>query len=261
MSTVLNLHNVNIVRGGHSILQDVSWSVNEGERWVILGPNGAGKSTLLSIAAARLHPNGGNVEILDETLGAVDVFELRPRIGICSVASATQIPGHEKVSDVVVTAAYAVSGRWKEKYEAIDDTRATKLLADWGVEALSERAFGSLSDGERKRTLIARALMTDPELLLLDEPGAGMDISGREDLVERLSALAANPYAPATVLITHHLEEIPTGFTHALLLREGQVVAAGPIAQTITEENLARTYGMNLTLTVTSTGRYSAFKR
>ena len=256
MSTVLNLHNVNVVRGGRNILRDVSWSVNEGERWVVLGPNGAGKSTLLSIAAARLHPSGGEVEILDETLGAVDVFELRPRIGISSAASATQIPGHEKVSDVVVTAAYAVSGRWKEEYEAMDDARATELLADWGVETLAERTFGSLSDGERKRTLIARALMTDPELLLLDEPGAGMDISGREDLVERLSALAADPYAPATVLITHHLEEIPAGFTHALLLREGQLVAAGPIAQTITEENLARTYGMDLALTTTATGRY-----
>ena len=168
MSTVLNLHNVNVVRGGRNILRDVSWSVNEGERWVVLGPNGAGKSTLLSIAAARLHPSGGEVEILDETLGAVDVFELRPRIGISSAASATQIPGHEKVSDVVVTAAYAVSGRWKEEYEAMDDARATELLADWGVETLAERTFGSLSDGERKRTLIARALMTDPELLLLD---------------------------------------------------------------------------------------------
>ena len=131
MSTVLNLHNVNVVRGGRNILRDVSWSVNEGERWVVLGPNGAGKSTLLSIAAARLHPSGGEVEILDETLGAVDVFELRPRIGISSAASATQIPGHEKVSDVVVTAAYAVSGRWKEEYEAMDDARATELLADW----------------------------------------------------------------------------------------------------------------------------------
>lgn len=261
MSTVLNLHNVNVVRGGRNILRDVSWSVNEGERWVVLGPNGAGKSTLLSIAAARLYPSGGEVEILDETLGAVDVFELRPRIGISSAASATQIPGHEKVSDVVVTAAYAVSGRWKEEYEAMDDARATELLADWGVETLAERTFGSLSDGERKRTLIARALMTDPELLLLDEPGAGMDISGREDLVERLSALATDPYAPATVLITHHLEEIPAGFTHALLLREGQLVAAGPIAQTITEENLARTYGMDLALTTTASGRYSAFKR
>ena len=261
MSTVLNLHNVNVVRGGRNILRDVSWSVNEGERWVVLGPNGAGKSTLLSIAAARLYPSGGEVEILDETLGAVDVFELRPRIGISSAASATQIPGHEKVSDVVVTAAYAVSGRWKEEYEAMDDARATELLTDWGVETLAKRTFGSLSDGERKRTLIARALMTDPELLLLDEPGAGMDISGREDLVERLSALAADPYAPATVLITHHLEEIPAGFTHALLLREGQLVAAGPIAQTITEENLARTYGMDLALTTTATGRYSAFNR
>lgn len=261
MSTVLNLENVNVIRGGHRILNNITWSVQEGERWVILGPNGAGKSTLLSVAAARLHPTDGTVEILDETLGAVDVFELRPRIGISSAASATQIPNHEKVADAVMTAAYAVSGRWKEQYESLDSLRATELLADWGVAELAERAFGSLSDGERKRTLIARALMTDPELLLLDEPGAGMDISGREDLVARLGALAADPYAPATVLITHHLEEIPAGFTHAMLLRQGRVVAAGPIAQTITEENLAHTYGMDLALGATATGRYSAFKR
>ncbi|OFL50381.1 iron ABC transporter ATP-binding protein [Rothia sp. HMSC062H08] len=261
MSTVLNLQNVSVIRGGRKILNDVSWTVNEGERWVVLGPNGAGKSTLLSVAAARLHPTSGEVEILDETLGAVDVFDLRPRIGLSSGASATQIPANEKVSDVVVTAAYAVSGRWKEEYDVMDDERATELLAEWGVDTLADRTFGSLSDGERKRALIARALMTDPELLLLDEPGAGMDISGREDLVERLTALAADPYAPATVLITHHLEEIPAGFTHALLVRDGGVVAAGPILSTITEANLAATYDMDLALTVTSAGRYSAFKR
>ena len=193
MSTVLNLQNVSVIRGGRKILNDVSWTVNEGERWVVLGPNGAGKSTLLSIAAARLHPTSGEVEILDETLGAVDVFDLRPRIGLSSGASATQIPANEKVSDVVVTAAYAVSGRWKEEYDVMDDDRATELLAEWGVDTLADRTFGSLSDGERKRALIARALMTDPEMLLLDEPGSGMDISGREDLVERLTVLAADP--------------------------------------------------------------------
>ena len=261
MSTVLNLQNVSVMRGGRNILDNVSWIVNEGERWVVLGPNGAGKSTLLSVAAARLHPTVGQVEILDETLGSVDVFELRPRIGLSSGATAAQIPDREKVSDAVMTAAYAVSGRWKEEYDALDGDRAHELLQDWGVDALAERQFGSLSDGERKRTLIARALMTDPELLLLDEPGAGMDIAGREDLVERLTTLAVDPYAPATVLITHHLEEIPAGFTHALMLRDGRVVASGPIAQIITENNLALTYAMDLALTATSTGRYSAFKR
>ena len=241
MSTVLNLQNVSVTRGGRKILNDVSWTVNEGERWVVLGPNGAGKSTLLSVAAARLHPTSGEVEILDETLGAVDVFELRPRIGLSSAQLAAREDG--------------------EEYDVMDDERATELLAEWGVDTLADRTFGSLSDGERKRALIARALMTDPELLLLDEPGSGMDISGREDLVERLTALAADPYAPATVLITHHLEEIPSGFTHALMIRDGGVVAAGPIQSTITEANLAATYDMDLALTVTSSGRFSAFKR
>ena len=253
--------NVTYRVGKKALFEDVNIKFTEGNCYGVIGANGAGKSTLLSIAAARLHPTSGEVEILDETLGAVDVFDLRPRIGLSSGASATQIPANEKVSDVVVTAAYAVSGRWKEEYDVMDDERATELLAEWGVDTLADRTFGSLSDGERKRALIARALMTDPELLLLDEPGAGMDISGREDLVERLTALAADPYAPATVLITHHLEEIPAGFTHALLVRDGGVVAAGPILSTITEANLAATYDMDLALTVTPAGRYSAFKR
>lgn len=261
MSAVLELVQVNVVRGGKNLLTNVNWTVNESERWIILGPNGAGKSTLLSIAAARLHPTSGMVDILEEILGAVDVFELRPRIGVSSATLASTIPDDEKVCDVVVTAAYGVSGRWNEEYDGMDDSRARELLSDWGIADLAERRFGTLSEGEKKRTLIARALMTDPELLLLDEPGAGMDISGREDLVARLSELAQDRFAPATVLVTHHLEEIPPGFTHALLIHEGHVVAAGPIEQTITAENLHETYGMNFELSVNDQGRYSAFAK
>lgn len=259
MSSVLELANVTVTRGTKNLIDSINWSVQEGERWVILGPNGAGKSTLLSIAGARLHPTRGEVDILDEILGAVDVFELRPRIGVSSAAIATQIPAHETVRDVVVTAAYGVQGRWREEYDSMDEDQATQLLADWGVADLADRPFGTLSDGERKRTLIARALMTDPEMLLLDEPGAGMDIAGREDLVARLTELAQDPFAPATILVTHHLEEVPAGFTHALMLRDGKIVAAGPINETITEANLRDTYGMDLALTVTENGRYSAF--
>jgi len=224
----------------------------------VLGPNGAGKSTLMSVCAARLHPTSGMVDILDEILGAVDVFELRPRIGLTSGAIASQFPASEKVRDVVVTAAYGVTGRWREGYDQMDHERAQELLEQWGVSHLSDRTFGSLSDGERKRVLIARALMTDPELMILDEPGAGMDIAGREDLVARLTDLAQDPDAPTTLLVTHHLEELPRGLTHLLLLNHGRVVAQGPIDEVLTSENLSEAYEMPLKLTSVD-GRHTAF--
>lgn len=258
MSTVLDLTDVAVVRGGTALLDGITWRVEDGQHWAVMGPNGAGKSTLLSITAARLHPTRGTVDILDEILGAVDVFELRPRIGLSSAAVAGQIPAGETVRDVVVTAAYGVTGRWREAYEAGDHARAEALLTQWGISRLAERTFGSLSEGERKRTLIARALMTDPELLLLDEPGAGMDIGGREDLVQRLSALNADPASPASVLVTHHLEELPRGITHLLLLSHGRVVAQGPLAEVLTDRNLSRAYQTPLRVSEVD-GRHTAF--
>ncbi len=242
------------------MLDNVDWQVKEGQRWVILGPNGAGKTTLLQIAGARMHPTTGVAGILEEVLGAVDVFELRPRIGLASAALANQIPEHEKVLNVVVTAAYGVTGRWREEYERDDERRAFRLLEAWGMSTFMNRPFASLSEGERKRVQIARALMSDPELLLLDEPAAGLDLAGREDLVRRLSELAADPDAPALVLVTHHLEEVPPGFTHALLLRDGEVVAQGPLAEVLTEGNLSETFGLPLSVS-SNAGRYSATAR
>jgi iron complex transport system ATP-binding protein len=246
MSDVLEFAGVSVVRDGSTLLDDITWEVEEGQRWVILGPNGAGKTTLLQLAAGRIHPTTGVAGVLGEVLGAVDVFELRPRIGLSSAAMAERLPADELVRDVVVTASYGIVGRWRENYDALDHARAGDLLETLGAAHLSERTFGTLSEGERKRVQIARALMTDPELMLLDEPAAGLDLGGREDLVERLGALAADIQAPALVLVTHHVEEIPPSFTDVLLLREGRIVAAGPLEIMLTAANLSQTFGLPL---------------
>ena len=243
---VLRLSEVTVVRSGNVLLDAVDWTVREGERWIVLGPNGAGKTTLLQVVSAQLHPTSGTVELLGERLGAVDVFELRPRIGLASAALADKLPRGEKVRDVVVTAAYAVVGRWNEQYDGVDDARALSLLNALGVAHLLDRTFGTLSEGERKRVQIARALMTDPELLLLDEPAAGVDLGGREDLVGRLGVLAENPLSPVTVMVTHHLEEIPPGFTHGLLIAAGRVVAAGPLGEVLLPGTLSDVFGVPL---------------
>ncbi len=244
--TVIALDKVSVIRSGNHLVRDVSWQVELDERWVVLGPNGAGKSTLLNLASGRLHPSRGTAHVLGERLGRTDLTELRTRIGLSTAAVAEGIPPHEKVRDVVVTAAWSVVGRWRESYDPMDVRRATTLLDQLGMGALAEREFGTLSEGERKRTQIARALMTDPELMLLDEPAAGLDLGGREELVARLAELAMDPDAPALVLVTHHVEEIPPGFTHALLVREGSVIAQGLLGATLTAENLSKTFGLPL---------------
>ncbi len=245
---VVHMDGVGVRRGHNDLLADLNWSVELDERWVVLGSNGAGKTTMLRLAAAELHPTTGSVHVLGEQLGRTDVFELRPRIGFTSAAIAGRVPSDEAVRDVVVSAGYAVMGRWRERYDRLDTDRADELLGALGVAHLAERRYGTLSEGERKRTLIARALMTDPEMLLLDEPAAGLDLGGREDLVARLSVLAMDPDAPATVLVTHHVEEIPPGFTHVLLLRDGRAVVAGLIDDMLTSQSLSDTFGQDLVL-------------
>ena len=260
MEPVVHFKAVSVRRGAATLLDAVDWVVEEDERWVVLGPNGAGKTTLLQVAAAQIHPTSGVAGILGEVLGTVDVFELRPRIGLTSAALAERIPRAERVHDVVVSASYGVLGRWREHYDDLDHVRAEELLTEVGAGRLTDRTFGTLSEGERKRVQIARALMTDPELLLLDEPAAGLDLGGREDLVSTLSVLAMDLMSPATVLVSHHVEEIPPGFTHAMLLREGKVVAAGPMEHVLTEEIVSVTFGMPMTLRHED-GRWSARRR
>ncbi|NUR09357.1 MAG: ABC transporter ATP-binding protein [Nocardioidaceae bacterium] len=260
MDPVLELADVTVRRGDATLIGGIDWTVEEDERWVVLGPNGAGKTTLLQVASAQIHPTSGVAGILGEVLGTVDVFELRPRIGLTSAAIAERIPRDEKVHDVVVSASYGVLGRWREHYDTLDHDRARELLTEVGADHLDQRTFGTLSEGERKRVQIARALMTDPELLLLDEPAAGLDLGGREDLVSTLTVLAMDEASPATVLVSHHVEEIPPGFTHALLLREGRVVASGPLEQVLTEDVVSETFAMPMALRHED-GRYAARRR
>lgn len=248
MNDVLRLNDVSLRRGENPVLDQVSWSVDSRDRWVVLGPNGAGKTTLLTMCAARMHPTSGSVTVLGQELGETDTQELRIRVGLASAALADIIPPGETVRNLVLTAAYGITGRWREDYESVDERRADDLLAAFGMHAFADRTFATLSEGERKRVQIARALMADPELLLLDEPAAGLDLGGREELLAALTELAGDRRSPAMVLVTHHVEEIPVGFTHLLLMKDGRIVAAGPLHETLTEANLVAAYGINVQL-------------
>jgi iron complex transport system ATP-binding protein len=257
MTEVLRFDGVWLRRNDNEILRDVSWTVNDDERWVLLGPNGAGKTTLMTLAAAQTFPSDGSVTVLGERLGETNTVELRVRVGLSSAALADRIPPFEKVRDVVITAAHGVTGRWNEEYEGMDDERADALLAAFGMDGFADRQYWTLSEGERKRAQIARSLMSDPELLLLDEPSAGLDLGGREELLRALTELAGDSRSPAMIMVTHHVEEIPVGFTHVILMRDGRVAAAGPMRDTLTSENLSALYDMPVDLREDG-GRFTA---
>jgi iron complex transport system ATP-binding protein len=243
---VLRLRGVGVRYDKSMLLRDIDWTVRSDESWVVIGPNGAGKTTLLQVAASLLMPTEGTAEILGEPLEGADLQDLRTRIGFASAAVADHVPPAEKVIDLVLTASYGILGRNAEDYDSFDVTRAVELLDALGCAHLIRRRFATLSEGERKRVQIARSLMADPELLLLDEPAAGLDLGGREDLLRRISRLASDPKAPMIILVTHHVEEVPEGFTHAMLLRKGAVLAAGPVLDVFTERNLSKCFGVPL---------------
>ena len=244
----LELRGVALVRDGTTILDDVDWTVGHGERWVVLGANGSGKTTLLRIASLYLHPSRGRVWVLGGELGRVDVRRLRTRIGLASPAFGALLRPELLAVDVVMTARNAALEPWWHTYDDDDRARALTLLERFGVRHGADRAVATLSSGERQRVLLARAFSGDPGLVLLDEPTAGLDLAGREELVAALGTAARDPDGPPTVLVTHHVEEIPNGTTHVLLVRQGRIVGAGPIDDVLTADALSSTFGLPLEL-------------
>ncbi len=262
MDTLLRLKHVSFSRGGNPILQDVSFKTKLGENWVILGPNGAGKTTLVSILAARSYPSSGKAKVLGERLGAVPVQELHERVGLCSTAALRVIPRSQTVKALILSAAYGTMVRGRDQdFEDIDYRRRTNLMELFGVAALQDRKIATLSDGERQRVLIARALMADPEILLLDEPVAGVDLQARELLLSALDELSSDPKSPQIVMVTHHLEEIPASFNRAALMKEGKIMASGDIDQVLTSENLSEAFSLPLKCGRGDDGRWWAHAR
>jgi iron complex transport system ATP-binding protein len=242
---------------GTRILDQVSWEIQPGEHWVVLGPNGAGKTTLLRIAALYLHPTSGTVEVLGRRLGRTDVRTLRERIAFSSPALAARLEPSMTATEVVMTARYAALAPWWHQYTDADRARAQSLLERFRCSAVADHKFPTLSAGERQRVLLARTLMNDPGIVLFDEPTAGLDVGGREELVADLTTWARDPARPPLVLVTHHLEEIPPGFTHALVLAHGRVAASGPIAETVTSEVLSAAFDLPLEVDARD-GRFAA---
>jgi len=256
-SPVFGMNNVCFIKDGNDILSNINWTVNAGERWTILGLNGSGKTSLLRLAALYLHPSSGGIKILDNELGKFDVRTLRKRIGFSSQAVVDMIRPNIKTSEVVVTGLHAALETWWDSYTDSDIARATALLQTVGMGDKADRVFNSLSAGERQRVLLARTLMTEPEILLLDEPTAGLDFVGREQLIATLDKLSIEKPNLPMVMVTHHTEEIPTNFTHCLMIKNGAVVASGPIDEILTSENLSECYDTQVEITKKDNRWYS----
>lgn len=257
----LALRSVSFVRDGRTILAPLDWTVRADERWLVLGANGSGKTTLVRIASLYEHPSGGTVEVLGERLGRTDVRVLRRRIGLASAALTEQFRRELPALDIVMTARYAALEPWWHEYTEHDRQRALLCLERMGVGPFAHRPIGTLSSGEQQRVLLARSLMNEPGIVLLDEPSARLDLGGREQLVAALGELVNDLSAPPLVLVTHHVDEVPLGMTHVLLLRDGHVVAAGPLSEALTADTLSECFGLALVLERRGDGRLSAWAR
>ena len=257
MTPALRCTDISLAIDGAAILTNVTWEVRPGEHWVVLGANGAGKTSLLRIASLYQHPSTGTVEVLGERLGRTDVRTLRERIAFSSPALAARLEPSMTAVEVVMTARYAALAPWWHRYTESDRVRAVQLLREWRCEPLAEHRLPTLSAGERQRVLLARALMNEPGIVLLDEPTAGLDIGGREELVADLASWARASTRPPMVLVTHHLEEVPPGFTHALVLKNGRVLAQGPVSEVVNSETLSAAFDISLEV-VAGNGRYTA---
>lgn len=257
----LHVDRVVFERDGRRILDEVSLEVRRDQHWLVLGANGSGKTTLMRIAAMYEHPSSGAVRVLGETLGRTDVRQLRRRVGYASAALASQFRPALTAADVVMTAKFAALEPWWHRYDDEDRERARACLERMDVRELADRSLATLSSGEQQRVLLARTLMNDPEVILLDEPSARLDLGGRERLVAALGGLAAQPDGPPIVLVTHHVDEVPDGITHAMLLRHGRVTAQGPIDDALTASSLSECFEMDLALERRDDGRLSAWAR
>jgi iron complex transport system ATP-binding protein len=257
-TAALELIDVSLTLDEAPILHDITWRVLPHERWVIVGANGAGKTSLLQIAALYLHPSRGTVRCLGQELGRCDLRALRQHTALSSPAMTAKLEPTMTATEVVMTARHGALAPWWHRYDDDDRARAIELLARFGVERFAARTLATLSAGERQKVLLARTLMRDPQLVYLDEPTSGLDIGAREQVLDDLSALASDDSAPATVVVTHHLEEVPANFTHALVLRDGRILARGAIDATLTSAVLSECYGVALRVEPERTGRYTA---
>lgn len=257
-ASTLLMEDVRLTRDGNDLLSGIDWNVTSGQRWVVMGANGSGKTSLIRIASLYEHPSSGRVVVAGGELGKVDVRELRRRIALVSPALVDMIRPGLTCRDIVMSARFAALEPWWHTYEAADAVRAHELLEAQGVGFTADRKFATLSSGQRQRVMLARALMGSPELILLDEPCTGLDLRAREELLAALTTMARDPASPPTVVVTHHVEEIPVGFTDLLTLKEGGIVAKGPLAQTLTDATLSETFGIPLHLTAHDDGRFSA---
>ncbi len=253
---LVDLHDVSVVHEGHKLLGPLSWRIEAGQHWVVIGPNGGGKSTLMRLASLAQHPSDGTVTVFGQRLGRVDIRPLRSRIGVSSASLVDQLRGRLTANEIVRCGLYAALEPWWHTYSDDDMARADELLAQVGLVGYGRRTFATLSSGERQRTLLARTLMAEPDVLVLDEPTAGLDLGGREALVTALDAIAEAD-GPATVFVTHHVEDIPISTTHALAISGGRAVADGPVEQVLSSGLLSEMFAMPVHLERRQ-GRWSA---